>query len=898
MGVSPESLFSAFLVVCGTFRVFFSGMLKLSFLLPAAALFALISHAPVAHAQEVFTTESLTVKAIAPGAPDFLAELAKADDYREPTTSAQVEAKPYSLARADFPLRSHGGRSTAPLVVGRQPAGSLTGKIVFAMAGHGWTYDSDRMFYYTQRGLSHGMVEDMGNADQMHIFAHLAFNSGATVVPLRPVDSQPHERIIDNTMHQVQFYGDWRAGSSDRYFGDPEDKVPYAVAEASLIESAVARYRPYIPEAGYYPVYVWARDGADRSNQLYRVCHSGGVDEVRVNWRQLGKTWVWLGTYYFERGMVGCVEISNQVIDPYEAYSNHVIVADAVRFGNGAGDVPRPGGISGFLREDEGDSYWIERSLGVGADRRLFDVGRDGNSTISSPPKAAAHINRELVDSYLDRVLISFHSNASTGKARGALSLYNASVQQRPSYQESLAELTGAEVNAQMLHDKPPAGEAWMDRLRNTYSGINFGELRRDYIQNEMAATIVETAFHDNAEDVTFLLDPVSRIRMAEATLRGVFRWRAGIVNPTSVASMPPARPAGVFARVAGGKVQVTWVPSEVGHFEGGASVRMRVFRSANGYGFDGGVDFAAADATAALDLLSTSGVTFLRVCAVNEAGQSLPSQTVAVSAGGNGAVKAANTLLVSANTVLDRSTNVPYALGTQPGGGPYRESAVTERVRALYAMTEPAGAGEALALAAAGVAFDGADTVGWQRQAAEAKLPYKRLFIAAEQQNPAAPLLPAPALEQLRQLLSAGGSVFLSGTGVVDNLLTHQGKGRFVADALGIKAVSSQEPGAAMQSASASLLPTTAPLSLRTNTRPWAGSAAAEPAGFTLASGRGTGLLLYAGAGPGEFAAIRTPVSGGKGQVTVLGFPLSLLQTDAMRRELMAGLLDITPGK
>src|SRR5690606_32508840 len=118
------------------------------------------------------------------------------------------------------------------------------------------------------------------------------------------------------------------------------------------------------------------------------------------------------------------------------AYGKHVVVADAVRFGNGKGDVPRPGGISGFDREDEGDNYWIEHSLGANADRRIFDVGRDGHSTISSPPKAAAHINRETFGSYLDRVLISFHSNAATGRARGTVALFNASPHRRPSYQE------------------------------------------------------------------------------------------------------------------------------------------------------------------------------------------------------------------------------------------------------------------------------------------------------------------------------------------------------------------------------------------------------------------------------------------------------------------------------
>src|SRR5690606_33101048 len=128
---------------------------------------------------------------------------------------------------------------------------------------------------------------------------------------------------------------------------------------------------------------------------------------------------------------------------------------------------------------------------------------------------------------------------------------------------ESFAEILGHEVNRQMTAETPPAEEKWSPRERNTYSGINFGELRRDYLRNEMVATIVETAFHDNAADVDFLLNPTSRMQMAQATLRGLLRWYAEIAFPNSSFTLPPFRPVAVSATVDNGRILVKWKTGE-----------------------------------------------------------------------------------------------------------------------------------------------------------------------------------------------------------------------------------------------------------------------------------------------------------------------------------------------
>jgi len=221
-----------------------------------------------AYAQEVTSSTEMTTSSGAQpssprgyGAPDWLVEAARADDFRE-TATELMSTKPFAdAASTSSPLMS------SPHAF--QPGGILNGKVVFAMAGHGWTYSNERMTYYTQRGVTNSMVEDFGNLDQMHIFAHMLRNCGATVVPLRPIDNQPNERVIDNADPQAEFFGPWKASGSAIYHVGAKAGIPYAFTEGTRVETAVARFRPWIPEAGNYPVYAWARDGADRVSGNY-----------------------------------------------------------------------------------------------------------------------------------------------------------------------------------------------------------------------------------------------------------------------------------------------------------------------------------------------------------------------------------------------------------------------------------------------------------------------------------------------------------------------------------------------------------------------------------------------------------------------------------------------------
>ena len=233
-----------------------------------------------------------------------------------------------------------------------QPSGALSGAVLFLDPGLGYAVDAATNGWVTGAGLDRGVVEDFGNLDQMNFFAQQAWKAGATIVPMRPLGYQPNEVVIDNVdtnvtlASRVTFGGAWADAQDAPYHGLADDvgyRWTYACPTGT---TAWASYRPDIPAAGHYPVYAWAGAGSNRVDQLYRVRHAGGVTDVRVDHRLVGNGWVWLGDYRFEAGADGYVTVVNHAPGADES---GIIVADAIRFGNGMGDIARgDAGVSGL----------------------------------------------------------------------------------------------------------------------------------------------------------------------------------------------------------------------------------------------------------------------------------------------------------------------------------------------------------------------------------------------------------------------------------------------------------------------------------------------------------------------------------------------------------------------
>lgn len=528
----------------------------------------------------------------------------------------------------------------------RQPQGALSGKFVYVGAGHGWTYDDAgnlSQAWFTQRPNTNGIVEDYGNIEQAAIFARLAWNAGATVVPTRPIGWQRHEVVLDQ--HEttpgpdgvVVYSGVWGLSDLAPFHSKGDDPESYRFASTTSNPAgptATARYIPNIPETGEYPVYTWVLDGSNRVAQEYRIAHAGGVESVRVDHRGVGKGWVWLGSFVFEEGSSGFVEITNWV-PPGES---GVVIADGIRFGNGMGDLDFGQGPSGFPREEEQSRYWAQASQ---MPPSIWDTASThAASNVSTPPRMAAYMNNESFVPPRNAVYIGFHSNAGGGRGAVGLSNENDGPQFAGPHQTLLATLTAREINQDMRQLDTrlfPHYPRWSARTNHVYMApFAYGEIRRDRLNDEMEATIVEVAFHDSPEDARYLGCAKARTILAESTLRGVVRFFEQAYGEAH--TLPPPPPTELVALNAPDEkdaVLLSWsapehiesvFPETPGGVRGDPPTEYAVLMSTNGLGFTRVATVAGTHAR--ISGLAPGGTYFFRVQSANAGGRSLPGNT------------------------------------------------------------------------------------------------------------------------------------------------------------------------------------------------------------------------------------------------------------------------------
>lgn len=664
-----------------------------------------------------------------------------------------------------------------------QPVGALSGRVVFMSAGHGWTFSNSAGRWFTQRGDNNEIVEDYGNLDQMNLFAAYCFNAGATVVAFRPIGDQTNEVVLDNVSPGVSFQGAWsNSTATSQYFGRVGE-VAYRFAAIAATETATATYTPHVPETGLYPVYAWAAHGANRTFQLYRIRHTGGEATVRVPHHLVGNGWVYLGSYYFQRGsnaQSGAVVISNLAPTPS---IGSVVIADAIRFGNGMGDVlpvlsgGGEGTVSGYPREEECARYWVQRMVGVGAPTSIYDPASldDSSDNVGTPPRMAREMNREDSGEMADRVFVSFHSNASgvsppPDNARGCIGLYNSESlfpgTATPN-QQRLAFLIASEMNAELsAQTSPPLEVPWFTRPDNQLtfarSDFAFGEINNSAISGEFDATIIEVGFHDHPDDALLLRDPKVRNIMARTACEGVVRYMHEFGGVPLV--FAPAPPTNVRAVAVDGGVRLSW--SAPGIAEGGLANGYVVYRSTNGFGFGQPVRVSGAGVTSlVLTNLELEQAWYFRVAATNVGGESMPSETVGCRA----VSSQPRVLYVNAFDRFDRTLSVrqtvgPGLAGPSGGGGTFDRL----KLRRMNSFDYVVPHGEALSRS--GVAFDTCQNEA-VASGVVALTNYAAVIWACGEESTADETFSVVEQVRMTNYLALGGRLFVSGSEIAWDL-------------------------------------------------------------------------------------------------------------------------------
>jgi hypothetical protein len=646
----------------------------------------------------------------------------------------------------------------------RRPGGALSNVIVYCSAGHGFTADTSGSQWVTQRGLLNGMVEDMGNIDQLNFFVNYCFNAGATVVPFRPVGYQTNEVVIDNDDAEADFSGTWYNSGASIFYGDVGD-TPYRYAYINTNgQTAAARYIPAIPTAGFYPVYCWTRRANDRVEQLYTIRHSGGESALRIDHERVGSGWIWLGTYHFNSGTNGWVEISNYA--PGRVPTNDVIIADAIRFGNGMGDTDRGFGVSGYERELECARYWVQNATGQGMPSTLYDlVGySDQSDNVGAPARMAEYMNDSAYGGYWDRIYLGFHSNAGGGgTGRGPMGLYstNNSTTVQNQQKDFAQALVDEIFNDMEWGDSETAFlDDWIDNTIDVY-GQAYGEIS-SYNNSEMNSTIIEIAFHDSADDANLMNDPVARDWYARACYQGLVKHLHAYNASNVPLALLPDPPRNACAYNSGsGRITVIWNAPTTNAAGGNAAESYVVYHSTNGYGF--GNPIGTTNTFLVMTNLSENETHYFQVSAVNAGGESLPSPTIGVRSAPSGR---AYHLVVGGFDRADRYLSPTRYFGNNIGG-----YVTLVRPRQVNAFDYTVQHGDAIA--AAGRFFDSCDH-GAITQSVIQLTNYHAVYWYLGEESTRDETFSTAEQQLVESYLRAGGRVFVSGAELgwdLDNL-------------------------------------------------------------------------------------------------------------------------------
>ena len=247
-----------------------------------------------------------------------------------------VQRIPYKLKKVQ-PLTKN---TSVPYSV----TSGLEGQHLAVYGSHGIYFHQGEQQWLWQRAKILTTVEDLYTTGYtMPFLVPMLENAGAVVLQPRERDTQLHEVIVDNT--EAETLGDWvsvKTGGWGR-FGEVlvEGENPFTMGgynyKPAGNDQSSLTYRPQLPEAGEYAVYVsYKTENNSTESAQYTVCHRGIKTTYAVNQRMGGNMWVYLGTFDFSTN-----PSQNYVQLSGNGPAGKVVTGDAVKFGGGWGCVAR-----------------------------------------------------------------------------------------------------------------------------------------------------------------------------------------------------------------------------------------------------------------------------------------------------------------------------------------------------------------------------------------------------------------------------------------------------------------------------------------------------------------------------------------------------------------------------
>ncbi len=574
------------------------------------------------------------------------------------TDTSHYDKSRLPVARTDRPL---------PLVrnVSKpfEPSKGLQDRNIGVWNSHGWYYNRELDRWEWQRPRLFMMVEDLiPTSFVLPYLVPMLEHAGANVFVPRERDFQTNEAIVDNDSpssgysETSQGHSRWENGSGPGFavgsppYGpgvNPFAQGMFRVIRSELAPSAEAAWVPEIPETGEYAVYI-SYNSSDSSiaDAHYRVHHLGGSTEFIVNQRIGGGTWIYLGTFKFSAGRnraSGCVVLTNGSHGPAG-----VVSADGVRFGGGMGIIARNGRASGRPRYVEGSRYYLQFA-GM-PDTLVYNFANDKDDYRDDYQCRPEYLNFLTGAPYGPNkkrderglgtpigLSMAFHTDAgitNNDTTIGTLSIYSILDATRSSvFPDSVSRFANRDladvVQTQVVNDvRANYDPAWQRRqLLNS----NYAEA----VRPNMPSLLLELLSHQNYLDMKFALDPRFRFDVARSIYKGMLRFLATEhQTPYAVQPLPVTRFSAELD--AKGNAMLKWKACPDPLEPTAIPKRYAIYTRQDDGGFDNGI---LVDTCYAVMKNLKAGIIYgFKVTAVNDGGESFPSEILAVCSQPNAA--------------------------------------------------------------------------------------------------------------------------------------------------------------------------------------------------------------------------------------------------------------------
>lgn len=530
----------------------------------------------------------------------------------------------------------------------------LFAKNILLWPSHGWYYNNTEKRWMWQRARLFQTVEDLGVAAFTEPFlVPMLENAGANVFIPRERDFQKNEIIIDNDISPSNNYIEisnnkknlWQTenigfGLKDSILRNGDN--PFVMGTSRFIKSnsvadAFIKWIPEIKETGEYAVYISYKESHNNvSDAKYTVKHSGGETSFSVNQKMGGGTWIYLGKFHFVEGekITQYVKLSN-----VSKEKNKIVSADAVRFGGGFGIVEREGQLSGRLKFFEGARYWLQfagmpDTLVYNLNKGIDDYKDDyqsraeyGNYLYGKPFGPSKNKNVDGLGIPID-LSLAFHTDAgitTNDTVIGTLMIFSTegfdSSGNYPNGKSRLANRDLADIVQTQIVDDLRAlyDSSWTRRF---LWDSRYSEATRP----NFPSILLELLSHQNFLDMKFHLDPRFRFDASRAIYKGILKFLSVQFGEDYIVQPLPVSHFSV--ELVGNKAILKWLPQEDKLEPTARPEQYIVYKRIDDNGFDNGV--LVNDNNYELEIEKDKIYSF-KVTALNKGGESFPSEILSV---------------------------------------------------------------------------------------------------------------------------------------------------------------------------------------------------------------------------------------------------------------------------